>query len=223
MQEVQNVKRLHKYSGTNIWMHYTCTSAHLYSIECSFFWMHSQPNFICFGSHVFPGSRYNEIFMWRTWHTLVAVNSKWFTLDVYSKRRFFFYFIWLKLRIAHGSHVFCRIKTKNLFAWPHRSLYQKIGSNRSFAHSRLDSKIMFLSRISLNLIENLKIQKFIVKLYNINILNNWKKNVHYFHWIMYERGTFSQSKREITLEKSTILESKSEMCKWSFWPLAFRF
>jgi hypothetical protein len=71
-------------------------------LNAFFLGMDSQPNFICFGSHVFPGSRYNEIFVWRTWHTLVANDLLWMCI----LRDFFWNCIQSKLTIAHGSHVF---------------------------------------------------------------------------------------------------------------------
>jgi hypothetical protein len=92
---------------------------------------------IIHGSHVFPGSRWNQIFMWRTWHTLVALNSKRFTLDMYLRGEDF------QPRIAHGGHVFAGMwHNFDFFTWPHRSFCRKIGSNRSFAHSRFDSKVI---------------------------------------------------------------------------------
>ena len=40
-----------------------------------------------------------------------------------------------------------------------------------------------------------------------------EKNMYYFHWTLNEKEPFCLSKRETT--PVIILESKSEMCKWS--------
>ena len=150
-----------------------------------------------------------DIYVENMTYILVALNSKRFTLDVYFKRRRF---------PTNGGHVFAGM-------WQHLDFFLhdliEVCTKRLVPIDLLHipDLILKLYVFSLNFIEN---KKF-ASLYNINILKGQLNKKYIFSLNLAWKGTLSPSKREITLEKSTILESKWEMCKWSFWPLALRF
>ena len=114
---------------------------------------------IIHGSHVFPGSRWNEIFMWRTWHTLVALNSKRFTLVVYFKRRF-------STKNCTWWPCFCRNETKFWF-FLHDLIEVFTERLVPIDLLHIPDLILKLYGFSLNFIENIKF----TSLYNTNVLN----------------------------------------------------